>query len=234
MVGWIWWSLPLFVFGALIAAWPERRRAPRRRGRAPPGAGQGPSRRSRGVRRRGLSIGLSLAAVTAVLLFVLAKGFGTIRTRCPSMLRGKPAPDFTLKRLDTGAPVEAARTSRASRSSSTSGRRWCGPCKMEHPVSPGRAKRFGQEVAVLGVVFEDTEENARRFAGSPDPSFPQLFDERSRMAVDYGVTGVPETYFIDAQGIIRDKVAAPIDPTTLMEKLAALKQPPGRCSEVVR
>ena len=54
------------------------------------------------------------------------------------------------------------------------------------------------------------------------------------MAVDYGVTGVPETYFIDAQGIIRDKVAFPIDPRTMMEKLAALKQPAGPVSEVVR
>ncbi len=53
------------------------------------------------------------------------------------------------------------------------------------------------------------------------------------MAVDYGVTGVPETYFIDAQGIIRDKVAAPVDPQLLMEKLAALRQP-GPVSEVVR
>ena len=85
-----------------------------------------------------------------------------------------------------------------------------------------------------GVVFEDSEENARAFAGPPDPTFPQLLDERSRMAVDYGVTGVPETYFIDAQGIIRDKVAFPIDPRTMMEKLAALRQPAGPVSEVVR
>jgi cytochrome c biogenesis protein CcmG/thiol:disulfide interchange protein DsbE len=96
------------------------------------------------------------------------------------------------------------------------------------------ARRFGQEFQFFGVVFEDTEENARVFAGAPDPSFPQLVDERSRMAVDYGVTGVPETYFIDAQGILRDKVAYPIDPRTMMEKLAALKQPAGPVSEVVR
>ena len=54
------------------------------------------------------------------------------------------------------------------------------------------------------------------------------------MAVDYGVTGVPETYFIDAQGILRDKVASPINPRTMMEKLTTLKQPAGPVSEVVR
>ena len=183
--------------------------------------------------RRGLWIGLALTAVAGVLLFVLAKGFGRDPHEVPFQLRGKPAPDFTLKRLDTGAPVKL---------SDLKGKpivlnfwaSWCGPCKMEHPVVSMAARRYGQEFQFFGVVFEDTEENARVFAGTPDPSFPQLVDERSRMAVDYGVTGVPETYFIDAQGIIRDKVAYPIDPRTMAEKLAALKQPAGPVSEVVR
>ena len=183
--------------------------------------------------RRGLWIGLALTAVAGVLLFVLAKGFGRDPHEVPFQLRGKPAPDFTLKRLDTGAPVKL---------SDLKGKpivlnfwaSWCGPCKMEHPVVSMAARRYGQEFQFFGVVFEDTEENARVFAGTPDPSFPQLFDERSRMAVDYGVTGVPETYFIDAQGILRDKVAYPIDPRTMAEKLAALKQPAGPVSEVVR
>jgi len=185
------------------------------------------------VRRRGLFIGLSLAAIAAVLLFVLAKGFGRDPHEVPFQLRGKPAPDFTLKRLDNGTPVKL---------SDLKGKplvlnfwaSWCGPCKMEHPVVTMAAQRFGQEVQFFGVVFEDTEENARAFAGAPDPRFPQLLDERSRMAVDYGVTGVPETYFIDAGGIIRDKVAFPIDPATMMKKLAALKEPPGQVSEVIR
>jgi len=185
------------------------------------------------MNRRGVWIGLSLAAIAAVLLFVLAKGFGRDPHEVPFQLRGKPAPDFTLRRLDTGAPVKL---------SDLKGKpivlnfwaSWCGPCKMEHPVVATAARRYGQEFQFFGVVFEDTEENSRVFAGTPDPSFPQLYDERSRMAVDYGVTGVPETYFIDAQGILRDKVAYPIDPRTMTEKLTALKQPAGTVSEVVR
>ncbi len=185
------------------------------------------------MRRRGLWIGTALAAVTALLLFVLAKGFGHDPHEVPFQLRGKPAPDFTLRRLDTGAPVKLSDL-RGKPIVLNFWASWCGPCKMEHPVVSMAARRFGQEYQFFGVVFEDTEENARVFAGTPDPSFPQLFDERSRMAVDYGVTGVPETYFIDAQGIIRDKVAFPIDARTMMTKLAALKQPAGAVSEVVR
>jgi len=184
------------------------------------------------VSRRGLWIGLSLAAVTAVLLFVLAKGFGRDPHEVPFQMRGKPAPDFTLKRLDTGAPVTLADL-KGKPLVLNFWASWCMPCKAEHPVVAWGAKRFGQDVQFYGVVFEDTEENARGFAGNPDPNFPQLYDDHSRMAVDYGVTGVPETYFIDAQGIIRDKVAAPVDPRLLAEKIAALRQP-GPVSEVVR
>ena len=183
--------------------------------------------------RRGLWIGLALTAVAGVLLFVLAKGFGRDPHEVPFQLRGKPAPDFTLRRLDTGTPVKLSDL-RGKPIVLNFWASWCGPCKMEHPVVSMAARRYGQEFQFFGVVFEDTEENARVFAGTPDPSFPQLVDERSRMAVDYGVTGVPETYFIDAQGIIRDKVAYPIDPRTMAEKLAALKQPAGPVSEVVR
>lgn len=182
--------------------------------------------------RRSLWIGLSLAAVTAVLLFVLAKGFGRDPHEVPFQMRGKPAPDFTLKRLDTGAPVKLSDL-RGKPLVLNFWASWCMPCKAEHPIIAWGAKRFGQDVQFYGVVFEDTEENARGFAGNPEPSFPQLYDDHSRMAVDYGVTGVPETYFIDAQGIIRDKVAAPMDPRQLAEKIAALRQP-GPVSKVVR
>jgi cytochrome c biogenesis protein CcmG/thiol:disulfide interchange protein DsbE len=180
-----------------------------------------------------VKLGLALAAVSAVLLFVLARGFGRDPHEVPFMLRGKPAPDFTLRRLDTGAPVKL---------SDLKGKpivlnfwaSWCAPCKAEHPVIAWGAKRFSGDAQFFGVVFEDTEENARGFAGPPDPGFPQLYDERSRMAVDYGVSGVPETYFIDAAGVIRDKYVGPLEPRVLGQRIAELKQPSGPISEVVR
>jgi cytochrome c biogenesis protein CcmG/thiol:disulfide interchange protein DsbE len=103
---------------------------------------------------------------------------------------------------------------------------WCGPCKLEHPTLARAARRYQSEARFFGVVFEDTTEAARTFAQPLDPGFPQLIDPQSRMAVDYGVTGVPETYFIDADGIIRDKYVGPLlEEQELASRLRALAQP---------
>lgn len=179
-----------------------------------------------------LKLGLGLAIVAALLLFVLARGFGRDPHEVPFMLRGKPAPEFTLRRLDTGAPIKLSQL-RGKPIVFNFWASWCAPCKMEHPVIAWGARRFASEAQFFGVVFEDTEEAARQFAGAPDPGFLQLYDERSRMAVDYGVSGVPETYFIDAAGILRDKYVGPLDPQTLGQRIEALQRPQP-VSEVAR
>ena len=169
----------------------------------------------------------AVAVATAALLFAFTSGFGRDPHEVPFILKGKPAPDFTLARLDTGEEVTL---------SSLRGRpvvlnfwaSWCGPCQAEHPTLARAAQRYQQDARFFGVVFEDTPENARAFARPLDPSFPQLVDPKSRMAVDYGVSGVPETYFIDAQGIIRDKYVGPLlDAQELAGRLALLREAGG-------
>jgi cytochrome c biogenesis protein CcmG, thiol:disulfide interchange protein DsbE len=159
-------------------------------------------------------ITLSFVVLCLALVGVLYKGFGRNPHEVPFMLQGQPAPAFTLASLDSGGRVSLAELK---------GRpvvlnfwaSWCGPCKMEHPVLEWGAREFGHQAQFLGVLFEDTDDNARQFLSQMGASFPQLTDPRSRMAVDYGVAGVPETYFIDRQGIIRGKHVGPIDPQTL-------------------
>ncbi|RKH36609.1 TlpA family protein disulfide reductase [Corallococcus sicarius] len=177
---------------------------------------------------------LVFAAVAAALLFVLFKGFGRNPHEVPFMLKGTAAPPFVLKSLDGGEDVKLA---------DLKGRpmvlnfwaSWCGPCKYEHPVLEWGAREMGSQAVFMGVVFEDTEENARDFLRRMGASFPQLMDERSRMAVDYGVAGVPETYFIDAEGIIRGKHVGPIDPQTLALRVRELTQPaPAPTAEAAR
>jgi cytochrome c biogenesis protein CcmG, thiol:disulfide interchange protein DsbE len=177
------------------------------------------------VSRRPVVALLGVALGTGLLLFAFARLFGRDPHEVPFGLRGKPAPDFTLSRLDTGETVTLAQL-RGHPVVLNFWASWCGPCQLEHPTLARAAQRFGAQARFFGVVFEDSTENARAFAGPLNPSFPQLVDPQSRMAVDYGVSGVPETYFIDAEGIIRDKVVGPmLDLQEVAARLEALQAP---------
>lgn len=157
--------------------------------------------------KKPLAVATALAVV-GFIVFVMAKGFGNDPHAVPFLLAGKPAPNFTIKRLDTDQPVSL---------SEFKGRpvvinfwsTWCGPCKMEHPVLDWAAKQYGQQAVFLGIVFEDNEQNTKRFLKDNGWSFTQLFDPKSTVAVDYGVSGVPETYFLSRDHVIVKKVAAP-------------------------
>ncbi len=171
--------------------------------------------------RRWVLLGAGVVAVS--LLVVLFKGFGRDPHAVPFMLEGKPAPQFELAPWDGGKKISLA---------SLKGKpvvinfwaTWCGPCKMEHPVIEWGARQFGRDAVFLGVAHEDTEENVRKYLAQAGSGFPQLNDPQSAMAVDYGLAGVPETYFIDKNGIIRGKHIGPIDTESLAERIRSLQE----------
>lgn len=162
--------------------------------------------------------------VATALVIVMLKGFGRDPHEVPFNLKGKPAPEFTLRRLDNGERVTFAEL-KGKPLVINFWATWCGPCKQEDPVLRWGSRKFAQDAAFIGVVFEDTVENARRAMAENNLGFPQLEDPLSSMAVDYGVTGVPETYFMDASGLIRDKFVGPIDPQSLTERIQELSRP---------
>jgi cytochrome c biogenesis protein CcmG/thiol:disulfide interchange protein DsbE len=168
--------------------------------------------------KRGIAVTFSLLLI-AGLIFILGNAFGKDPHEVPFKLAGKPAPNFHIKRLDTDQVVSL---------SDYAGKpvvlnfwaTWCGPCKFEHPVLDAVSKEYGDRVVFLGIVFEDTESNAKSFLRENGWNFPQLFDPKSTVAVDYGVSGVPETYFISRTGIIVKKYPAPFsDPETFSAQL---------------
>lgn len=175
----------------------------------------------------GWAITTAVVLFTAGVLFVFYKGFGTDPHRVPFGLEGKPAPTFTLQRLDSGEKVSLA-DFKGKPVVMNFWASWCGPCRTEHPVIEWAHKQFGDQVVFLGVVFEDSEQNAREFLSRYGASFPQLMDDSNAgVAVEYGVTGVPETYFIDRDHVIRGKYAMPIDPNTISARIRELLASPA-------
>ncbi len=170
--------------------------------------------------KRAIAVVLALS-VAGLVVFVMYKGFGTDPHQVPFMMTGQKAPEFSITRLDTNETVKL---------SQFAGKpvvlnfwaTWCGPCAMEHPNLEWAARKYADQVVFLGIVFEDTEANTKRFLADKGWSFTQLFDPKSTIAVDYAVSGVPETYFINRAGVIVGKYAAPINRTILDERIAEI------------
>jgi cytochrome c biogenesis protein CcmG/thiol:disulfide interchange protein DsbE len=143
--------------------------------------------------------------------------------RMDSPLVGKPAPHFSLKRLSDGTVVTLENL-RGRPLLINFWSTWCLPCRAEHPVLLRGARHFGQRVEFISIVYQDRNEAVaawlNRYGGQ---GYPTLIDEGTKTAIAYGVYGVPETYFIDSKGIIRDKHVGPLDFPRLAAYIARLK-----------
>jgi len=163
---------------------------------------------------------LPLAAF-AVLVGFLAIGLTRDPRDVPSPLVGKPAPAFTLPQLhDAGKSFSVA---------DMKGRvwllnvwaSWCVACREEHPVLVEFAKT-GQ-VPIIGLDYKDKVADARQWLDKlGNPYTLTAVDADGRVGIDYGVYGVPETYVIDKQGIIRMKHTGPITSESLNKKILPL------------
>ena len=96
---------------------------------------------------------------------------------------------------------------------------WCVPCFQEHPLLVSAARSLGDRVRFVGVIYEDSEQQVRGFLARQGSAYPSLVDPGSRTAIAFGVFGVPETYFLDAEGKIAAKHIGPLDAQSLEAKL---------------
>ena len=157
-------------------------------------------------------------AVVAPLVAVLFMNLGRNPHLIGSPLVGRAAPDFALQPLDGGEPVTLA-SLRGKPAVLNFWASWCVPCFEEHPLLVGAARQLGDRVRFYGIVYEDSDEQVRRFLSRQGQAYPSLVDPGSRTAIAYGIFGVPETYFIDAEGRIAAKHVGPLDAPTLTRNL---------------
>jgi cytochrome c biogenesis protein CcmG/thiol:disulfide interchange protein DsbE len=139
------------------------------------------------------------------ILALLAYGFRLNPRDVPSPLVGRPAASFALTTFD-GQPVslEGLRGSVVVLNFWAS---WCHPaCYDEAPVlERGWRAWRDRGVMVVGVDIQDTNEAAQKFIRELSLTFPNARDASGKVSIDYGVYGVPETFFIDRRGRIRGK-----------------------------
>jgi cytochrome c biogenesis protein CcmG/thiol:disulfide interchange protein DsbE len=148
------------------------------------------------------------SVVTFVLGFasVLAFGFSRDPRDLPSTLVGRRAPGFTLMEMATGHRISLG-DFRGQVVVLNFWASWCAACREEHPGFVYAWNRYRDRgVVFLGIVFQDTPQSARQYMEEMGGDWPSLLDPRSRTAIDYGVYGVAETFFIAPDGTVAHKV----------------------------
>ncbi len=182
--------------------------------------------------------GVRWTALLPLLLFVLVAAFftwGLIKgdpRKLPSVLIGKPVPAFELPALDGvekpgGGPVGALSTADLKGGKVKMVNffaSWCVACRDEHPFLMELARRG--EMPIYGIAYKDQPEKSRNWLKELGNPYERIgVDLKGRVGIDFGVYGIPETFFIDENGIILYKFIGPLGPRAWQEKvLPSLRQ----------
>lgn len=172
-----------------------------------------------------------------ILVFVVLAGLFLVRlggddpSKLPSALINKPAPSFTLPPLEgllaNGRPVPGLSGDDLKGKVTVVNvwASWCAPCRQEHPLLVDLAK--DPSIRVVGINQKDDPDNARRFLGSLGNPYAAVgADRNGRASIDWGVYGVPETFIVGPDGMIRHKHIGPLTPENFSAFKARLKEIP--------
>jgi cytochrome c biogenesis protein CcmG/thiol:disulfide interchange protein DsbE len=161
------------------------------------------------------------------VLILLAYGFKTNPREIPSPLLDRPAAAFTVTTF-AGSPLslESLRGKVVMLNFWAS---WCRPaCYEEAPALERTWREYKDKgVVVVGIDIQDRDEAARTFLAEFGHSFPNAPDPAGRIAVDYGVYGVPETFFIDRKGRVRFKQVGALTDELARQRLDTLLKEPS-------
>ena len=145
----------------------------------------------------------------------------------PSPLIGKPAPQFSLPLLADPAKKIGSADLAGQPYLLNVFASWCFACRDEHPILMQDGKRLG--IKLVGFNYKDEPDDAKRWiAQYGNPYDVIVADFPGNVAIDFGVTGAPETFLVDAKGVIRYKYISPITPeviaTELLPRISLLKK----------
>lgn len=149
-----------------------------------------------------------------LVIFIVLTGFLYVGLNLnprevPSPFINKPAPDFQLQKLDSMNELFSNKDMLGKVWLLNVWASWCVACRQEHPVLVDVARRG--DLPVYGLNYKDAPSAARRWLEEHgDPYQLSVVDYQGNVGIDYGVYGVPETFIIDKQGVIRHKVIGPI------------------------
>ncbi len=171
---------------------------------------------------RALRIGvvITMAALVMVLILAFRRDPHDIRTGTV----GKPAAAFSVQRLDGDGSLKLEDT-RGRVTVVNFFASWCVPCKEENPALVRVYERYrASNVVFIGVLYQDSRESGLKYVRDNGVTWPTGIDDDGRVAFAYGVFGIPETYFIGADGVIAGRHIGPIDETTLVTAIDELRR----------
>ena len=159
-------------------------------------------------------------------IFLMLVGFfavGLMRDprEIPSPFVGKPAPEFKLQQLHESDRVFTPEDMKGKVWLLNVWASWCVSCRVEHPLLVEMSKK--KLVPIVGLNYKDKREDGVQWlAKFGNPYSLSAYDFDGKVGIDYGVYGVPETFVIDKQGVIRHKQIGPITPESLEKTLLPL------------
>lgn len=130
---------------------------------------------------------------------------------------GKPAPEFTL--LNTDGSAVSLSDFRGNVVLINFWATWCTPCRKEFPELVKTYADGSGDVVVIGVNMQENRDQVRAFADEYGADFPILIDPKAEVADAYRVLGLPSTYFVDQQGVLREQQFGLLTPAIIQEKL---------------
>ena len=164
---------------------------------------------------------LAPLAIFVVIVGFLGIGLTLNPREIPSPLIDKPAPAFTLPQLADPTKSLSQKDLLGQVWVLNVWASWCVACREEHPLLVELAK--SKVVPIYGLNYKDKREDGLAWlARFGDPYVLSIADSDGRTGIDYGVYGVPETFIVDKQGVIRYKHIGPVTPESIQAKILPL------------